>query len=246
MKNLKYKDSEGNWQSLYDVYKDSPVINEPEYVDLGLPSGLLWATCNIGANSPEEAGLYFHWAGIEGITAEQATTDYKTWCTWENTPYSKGIGTNDSNAKLTKYCSVASYGNEGFTDELATLEPMDDAATQILGDGWRMPTIEEYTELLNNATNSWVDNYKETGINGRLFRGKGDYSNKELFFPACGNISSVGLQSMNSGSYVWSSSFNTLQPYCGQYLYFFKPFANLDKNLSRCLGFPIRGVKSKS
>lgn len=215
----------------------------PEYVDLGLPSGLLWATCNIGANSPEEAGLYFHWAGTKGITAKQATTDdyYKTWSTWENTPYSEGTETSSSNSKLTKYCNTPLFGNEGFTDDLEVLEPMDDAATQILGDGWRIPTSTEITELLDNTTNSWVIDYKGTGVNGRLFKGKDSYSNRELFVPACGSVISGGLNTVGSLCFLWSSSLKTSYPTNGQVLYAFDQRSYLS-DTSRFSGLPIRGV----
>ena len=185
-------------ESIYE--KACPCVMSHQTVDLGLPSGLLWATCNIGACSPEEAGLYFHWAGTKGITAEQATTDdyYKTWCTWENTPCSNGTGLSYSDAKLTKYCGIASFGNEGFTDDLTILEPMDDAATQILGDGWRMPTTTEITELVNNTNQEWVDDYKGTGVSGKLFKGKDSYSDRELFIPACGSVTLEGVEGVGS------------------------------------------------
>ena len=86
-------------------------INGHEYVDLGLPSGLLWATCNVGATKPEERGDYFAWG---------ETTPKETY-SWDNYKWCKGTGTT-----FTKYCSKSESGFEGFTDELTTLfrEPM--------------------------------------------------------------------------------------------------------------------------
>ena len=116
--------------------------NGHEYVDLGLPSGTLWATCNVGANSPEEYGDYFAWG-------ETAPKDVYSWSTYQ---YYDG-------GNLTKYT-----GSDGLT----TLLPEDDAATANWGDDWRMPAKEEWQELLDNTTNKWTT---QNGVNGRLFTG---------------------------------------------------------------------------
>ena len=110
------------------------------YVDLGLPSGLLWATCNVGATNPEDYGYYFAW----GET--QPKSDY-SWSTYQ---YGDG-------STFTKYT-----GSDGLT----TLLPEDDAATAQWGSGWRMPTQAEWQELLNNTTHVWTT---QNGVNGRLF-----------------------------------------------------------------------------
>ena len=100
---------------------------EHGYVDLGLPSGLLWATCNEGADSPEEYGGYFAWG----------ETETKDTYSWNN--YAHGA----ENA-LTKYCTLSSHGNNGFTDNLTTLDSGDDAATVLWGADWRIPTKAEW------------------------------------------------------------------------------------------------------
>ena len=99
-----------------------------EYVDLGLPSGLLWATCNVGADAPEDYGDYIAWG----------ETTPKTTYNWSTYQYCMG-----SYNTLTKYCNKTSFGYNGFTDNLTTLLPEDDAATANWGSGWRMPTEEE-------------------------------------------------------------------------------------------------------
>ncbi len=116
-----------------------------EYVDLGLPSGLKWATCNVGANSPEDYGYYFAWGEVEPKTAYY----------WDTYKYY-----DDSN--LTKYTS---------NDSKTVLDPEDDAATVNWGGAWRMPTKAEQDELRNNCTWDWttqngVNGYKVTGPNG--------------------------------------------------------------------------------
>ena len=111
-----------------------------DYVDLGLPSGTLWATCNVGADSPEDYGDYFAW----GETTPKDTYDWST--------YQYGDG-----STFTKYT-----GSEGLT----TLLPEDDAATANWGSGWRMPTKAEWQELYSNTTMTWT---QQNGVNGKLF-----------------------------------------------------------------------------
>lgn len=116
-----------------------------EYVDLGLPSGTKWATCNIGAEKPEDYGDYYAWGEIST----------KTEYSW----YTYAWGTIDG---ITKY-------NE--TDGLTKLESADDAATACWGDKWRMPTKDEMCELEDNCTWEWttqnnVQGYLVTGPNG--------------------------------------------------------------------------------
>jgi uncharacterized protein (TIGR02145 family)/uncharacterized repeat protein (TIGR02543 family) len=118
-----------------------------EYVDLGLPSGTLWATCNVGADSPEGYGDYFAW----GETLPKS--DY-SWSTYQ---YGDG-------STFTKYT-----GSDGLT----TLLPEDDAATANWGSGWRMPTQAEWQELLSNTTNVWTT---QNGVTGRLFTATNDNS----------------------------------------------------------------------
>ena len=114
-------------------------IKEYEYVDLGLPSGLKWAKCNVGATSEADYGSYFQWGDIE----DKSNSD----CSWESYKYCKG-----TYKTLTKYCTNSSYGT---VDNKTTLDPEDDAATQIMGGDWRMPTSTEYQTLYNETLWVW-------------------------------------------------------------------------------------------
>ena len=156
-----------------------------EYVDLGLPSGLLWATCNVGAESPEDYGDYFAW----GETQPKDTYDWSTY------QYCNG-----SNNTLTKYCNDSEYGYNGFTDNLPTLLPEDDAATANWGSDWRMPTSEEWEELLNNTIRTRTT---QNGVNGWLFTASNGNS---LFLPAAGQLSGSSSYFVGSCSFYWSSS----------------------------------------
>jgi hypothetical protein len=205
------------------------VINDGTYhayVDLGLPSGLLWATCNVGADSPEDYGDYFAW----GET--QPKSDY-SWSTYQ---YCMG-----SYNTLTKYCSNASYGYNGFTDDLTTLLPEDDAATANWGSDWRMPTKEEWQELYNNTTHTWTT---QNGVNGRLFTASNGNS---LFLPAAGFRSNGGEGDLGSRGKYWSSSLNLEY----QYSYDAKCFSYSSGSFGlpgalRDDGFSVRPVRSAS
>ena len=160
-----------------------------DYVDLGLPSGTLWATCNVGADSPEDYGDYFAWG---------ETTPKDNYSSWSNYQYCMG-----SNSTLTKYCDNSSYGYNGFTDNLTTLLPEDDAATANWGSDWRMPTKAEWQELYSNTTVMWTT---QNGVNGRLFTANNGNS---LFLPAAGYRDDSGLGYAGSGGFYWSSSLGT-------------------------------------
>ena len=164
--------------------------DDHEYVDLGLPSGLLWATCNVGATAPEEYGDYFAW----GETQTKEDYSYSTY------QYCNG-----SYNTLTKYCNDGSYGNNGYTDTLTLLLPTDDAATAQWGAGWRMPTYEEWQELLDNTTNTWTT---QNGVNGRLFTAANGAS---LFLPAAGCRLNSEIFAGSYG-YYWSGSLYTGRP----------------------------------
>ena len=163
--------------------------DEHQYVDLGLPSGTLWASCNVGANSPEERGSYFAWGETE--TKEMYDWKQYKYCTVENNVY-----------VLTKYCADSSYGFNGFVDTLRVLEPMDDAARANWGDNWRMPTKEEWEELLRETTDTLTE---QNGVEGRLFTGSNGNS---LFLPNTGFFLDDEVICPNLGIY-WSSTLQT-------------------------------------
>ena len=149
-----------------------------EYVDLSLPSGLKWAKCNVGATSETDYGDYFMWGSTEPNTADE--------CTWVSYKYCDG-----PYDTLTKYNTSSLYGEN--PDNITTLESVDDAASQIMGGDWRMPTKDECQELYKNTTQSWVT---INGVNGRKFTSKTD-TTKYIFIPAAGyyyngSVSKVG------------------------------------------------------
>ena len=192
------------------------------YVDLGLPSGLLWATCNVGADNPEDYGDYFAWG-------ETQPKDTYNWSTYQ---YCNG-----SYNTLTKYCNNSSYGDNGFTDNLTTLLPEDDAATANWGSDWRMPTKGEWQELYNNTTVTWT---QQNGVNGRLFTASNGNS---LFMPAAGYLDYHGHGGAGSYGYYWSSSLFTGNPYVAWRFDFHS--GNYDmSSYHRYYGQSVRAVRS--
>jgi hypothetical protein len=194
------------------------------YVDLGLPSGLLWATCNVGADNPDDYGDYFAWG-------ETQPKDTYNWSTYQ---YCNG-----SYNTLTKYCSNSSFGYNGFTDDLTTLLPEDDAATANWGSHWRMPTEEEWQELYRNTTNTWTT---QNGVNGRLFTASNGNS---LFLPAAGYRTDSSLYLAGSYGYYWSSSLDTDYP-SGAWLFGFLSGNYRMYNGGRYGGQSVRPVRSAS
>lgn len=189
--------------------------NGHEYVDLGLPSGLKWATCNVGATTPEEYGDYCAW----GETVEKQVYDWKTykWCK----------GRID---KMTRYCVDEDYGD---VDNRIVLDLQDDVARAQWGGAWRMPTHEEFKELLDNCAWQWmtqngVDGYKVFALNGN-----------SIFLPAAG--CRFESQSFGSNGFYWTSSLCEYSNCDAYHLYFGEDEYWCD-NLQRYYGFSVRPV----
>ena len=153
--------------------------NGHEFVDLGLPSGTLWATCNVGATSPEQAGLYFAFGETTGFTAEQVENEIRKF-------------------------DFASYTASSVSGNL-TLE--QDAAHVNLGGDWRMPTKAECQELLNKCNVMWTKNYNKTGVAGRVFTSK--INGNSVFFPAAGYCYNSSVYYVGLGGDYWSSSWDS-------------------------------------
>ena len=149
---------------LNGTWPDEPVSpDEHEYVDLGLPSGTLWATCNVGANVPEEYGYYLAWG----------ETEPKDYYNWSNYKWCNG-----DMSTLTKYCNDSTYGYNGFVDNKDELDPEDDAAYVNWGPSWRMPTFYQLSELYQYCSSVLTS---INGVGGRLFTAPNGNS---LFLPA--------------------------------------------------------------
>ena len=195
------------------VIKYLPKLEDPyngyEYVDLGLPSGLKWATCNVGANSPEQAGLYFAWGETTGFTGEQCTSGVRAF-------------------------DEASYTASAISTDLTLAQ---DAAHVNLGGTWRMPTKDEYQELLDNCDAVWTDDYNGTGVAGRVFTSK--VNGNSVFFPAAGLCTGSSMNGVGSLGYDWSASWDS--EFYAWFLLFYSGTQDMHYG-SRFFGFSVRGV----
>ena len=212
-------------------------VVDTNWVDLNLPSNILWATRNIGANSPEQHGYYLAW----GETQEKPYYDWIQYKYWTATIDMYGNITNES---ITKY-------NE--QDGLTTLQPNDDAAVVHLGGSCRMPTKKDWKELLDNTTYTW-DSIRY-GVKGVLFKEKNIVSNGDsLFLPAVGFRHEGGIfdgehypQHYDGCGFYWTSSLDTTNSKNASYVRFkYKTETPVLKDYLRLFGLPIRPVRPKN
>ena len=199
--------------------KDNPSgggENDHEYVDLGL--SVKWATCNVGANKPEEYGDYFAWGETE-------PKEYYNWSTykWCNGDYDN----------LTKYCYDSLYG---IVDNKTVLDLSDDAARANWGGSWRMPTTEEQQELIYNCTWTWTT---QSGVNG--YKVTSDKNGKSIFLPAAGYRDDSSLYYAGSNGNYWSSSLYSDYPGYAWLVFSYSSYVGRSSGNRSC-GFSVRPV----
>ncbi len=196
-----------------------------EYVDLGLPSGTLWAKCNVGANSPEEYGDYFAWGETETKNVYNWST-YK-WCV------------SGDREQLNKYCTISNFGYNGFTDNLTILEVLDDAAAANWSDDWVMPTDAQWQELFDHTTHIWTI---QGGVRGCLFTAN---NGANLFLPAAGNHWEGNFFNDTIIAAYWSNSLCLGDPITAYYTYIDSDDCRLSSD-PRFGGHSVRAVRKGS
>ena len=220
------------------------------YVDLGLPSGTLWAVCNVGAATPQDYGNHYAWGEI-------TTKEEYSWNTYK---YGSGL------LLMTKYCDNSECGKDGFTDNKTTLELSDDAAYMNWGGKWRMPTKAQQDELYDQCYWVWTESYNNLNVAGYIvYKAKNSsdkgvkvdssgapsssytLSDAHIFLPAAG-VRSNGtlivddLYGAGSNGFYWSSSLNESAPDYAYCLGFISGYANLG-NDNRYCGLSVRPVR---
>ncbi len=213
-----YNIPDGFW---YNVGLRLVLVDEHEYVDLGLPSGTLWATCNVGATKPEDYGDYFAWGETE------PKDDYN----WNTNKW----GYYDENSKLhiTKYNTNSGYGP---VDNKIELDTEDDAAYVNWGSSWRMPTMVQIKELINKCSWEWTT---RNGING--YRVIGPNGN-ELFLPATGYRYNSSLYYSYFEGHYWSRDLYDIHPDCAYRLRIAEGVRNCNV-YNRYFGYAVRAVR---
>ena len=233
---------------------DNPVETPPEptdfapaaaeAVDLGLPSGTKWANMNVGAEAPEDYGLYFAWGETVGYTSDTSDGRLFNWASykWMNAGESswkqiKKYQIQDGQASACWYQFNEGTGDYEFIgDGKAVLDLEDDAARANWGGDWRMPTYEDFQELLANTTNEWIT---VGTVTGRKFTSK--TNGNSIFLPAAGYRGGSGLYQSTVG-YYWSSTVSPLDSSnCARYLYFYSSYISTG-NDHRYYGRSVRPV----
>jgi hypothetical protein len=203
----------------YQLSEGEKLGTLPEYaVDLGLPSGTLWADRNVGADAPEAFGDFFAW----GETEPKETYSWATylWC-------------NGSASTLTKYCN---HSNSGTVDGKTTLDLEDDAAYVKMGKDWRMPTTAEQQELMTKCTREWTT---QNGVQGYKLTGP---NNNSIFLPAAGyRANKLHLNSGPWGYYRSSTLFSNSSTHAN-ILYFDNGSYNCGNRYFRFNGYSVRAV----
>lgn len=209
------------------IYSDNmyefTVVSEGDWVDLGLPSGTIWATRNIGASKPEDYGDYFAW----GETKPKSVYDPSTY-QWFKYDEQKG------RYLYTKYCTSSSFG---AVDNRTELELSDDAAYVNWGSGCRMPSMEQIIELIDKCNWTWTS---LNGVVGQL--GKSKYNKKTIFLPAAGGRYGSSLSGAGSYGDCWSRTLDTDGSFFAYGLYFRSLSANRSTN-PRYNGQSVRAVR---
>ncbi len=200
-----------------------PVMKEGEAVDMGLPSGTLWADMNIGAENPWGFGYYYAWG--------ETTPPVSHVNGWDNYKYSNG----GNSPSLTKYCNDPDYGYNGFTDGLSILKITDDAAW---GDNWRLPTKAEMEELIGNTTRECV-----LLNNVRCFKFTSNKNGNTIYLPAAGMETTNDMEAVGEEGYYWSSTLGE-KCYEASMMYLFEPNGAWMMDELRLRAMPIRPVKS--
>lgn len=188
--------------------------------NLYLPSGTLWATCNVGASKPSEYGKYFQWGDTKGYTKEQVGKDKKfTWMDYK-------FSINENGTDFNKY-----------TKDGETLNLKDDAVHINMGGDWHMPSPKQIRELIENTISVWTT---LDDVNGMKFISQKDAS-KFIFIPAAGYAWDGSVQFSECFGYVWSSMRSTY--YTGsQGLDFDSEGTSLYDSGERSVGMSVRGV----
>ena len=212
-------------------WPDNPVSPpvEGDWVDLGLPSGTLWATRNVGASAPEDYGDYFAWG--ETQPKNDSVNTYMWYRSDNYYPYYSGY---------TKYCTVGDYGYNGLVDNKTELDPSDDAATANWGAEARMPSFEQFQELCDYCT--WQST-QHNGVYGQLATGP---NGNTIFLPAAGYRWLESLNDVGSDGVYWSRTLNSSSPNNAYHLYFRSGVVSGDVvwyDFNRYGGFSVRAVR---
>ena len=222
---------------------------EYSYVDLGLPSGTLWANANVGASSITDFGGYYQWGGIIDYRNTYSTYNTEGDCSWNNYPFLPS----QKPMKWNKYVQSAQtsswYNYDASTnppDNKLTLDLEDDAAYINMGPDWRMPTKDEWQELRSGCSWQYYSNFNGLGVNGVKVTSKSD-PDVYIFLPCAGmRYGSDQKLDQNSKGYYWSSSLTSGDPWSAHHVLFDNGNGYQMTQQHRDRGFTVRAVRRVS
>ncbi|MBO6077642.1 MAG: hypothetical protein J6P66_02685 [Bacteroidaceae bacterium] len=201
---------------------------EYEVVDLGLSTGTLWAKCNMGATSPEQSGSFFAWGEVEPTKKE---------FDWSNYNLCKG-----DEFSFIKYCPNKDRGYQEFVDNKTVLDDQDNAAKKIMGSNWRIPSQEDYAELIYKCD---IRRCKLNNVWGFLFTSK--VNGNSLFMPLAGRMDQNKTNFKDAYGFYWSNKLDKSET---AFILWLEPNevknnAVSSKSTERYLGLPIRPVTTR-
>ena len=198
-------ETNGNYRLLWDAGADlGPELHSNVVVRVTVvkgharvqlwEGGPYWATTNVGAEMPEDYGLYFWWGDTTGYRREG-----ESWVA------SNGSGSGflfDKGNAGTYGKTIATLQSEKWITADGVLAPEHDAAHVHWGGAWRMPTKQELGDLVNKCNWTWT---KQNGVDGYVVRGKGAYESASIFLPCVGRGYGTSLYYAGSLGDYWSS-----------------------------------------
>lgn len=207
------------------------IAPEEEVVDLGL--SVKWRSRNLGATKQVEYGGYYQWAGTRNVISTGSNLDNS------NCPYHSGSSNNSGWTKYVTYGYSSYWSGTGAPDGKTVLESSDDAASVLLGGGWRTPTKAEWNELLSNCT--WTYTTRD-GVNGyKVTSKKSGYTNKFIFLPLAGYRSVMTLSYLGVYGEYWSASLDEQKPHCAYVVSLHSKDVNVE-SINRYYGHSVRPV----
>lgn len=231
----------GNYRLVWDASADlgevvySNMVVRVEVIECKVQlweGGPYWAETNIGAEKPEDSGLYFWWGDTMGYRREG-----NAWVASDGS--SSNFSFIEGNAPTYRKDN-STLQSEGWITADGALAPEHDAARVHWGGAWRMPTITELNALVNNCDWSWTT---RNGVNGYLVRGRGDYSANSIFLPAAGYGDGTSLYYAGSYGYYWSSVPYESNSYFAWGLYFDSGSHDTYYDVRRYYGRSVRPVQ---
>lgn len=223
----------GEWIYADEVRSFVPKLSDGPAVDMGL--SVKWASCNVGATKPNEAGGHYQWGGLSDVTKPSSKLG------WTNCPYHSGKDYKNGWQKYITKDFSSYWSGKGSPDNKTVLEKADDIASKKLGGKWRMPTKEEYQELVENSERVW---HHLDDVYGCFYTSKKPgYKGKSIFLPASGFVMEKTVGNDGISGYYWSSSITLDSQHCAYLL----SVSNSpgDGNLLRYYGLSVRPVQTK-